>query len=67
MFQVGYDTINSSEDHILKQDMPPALVRVEESSMFLIQASDLLRIDPFSGPARKKLIEGSRGRSIYMF
>ncbi|XP_041366229.1 vinculin-like isoform X3 [Gigantopelta aegis] len=61
LVRVGYDTINSSEDHILKQDMPPALVRVEESSMFLIQASDLLRSDPFSGPARKKLIEGSRG------
>jgi vinculin len=45
----------------LKQDMPPALTRVEEASVLLLQASDMLRADPFSAPARKKLIEGSRG------
>lgn len=61
IFQVGYETINSSEDQILKQDMPPALRRVEESSILLLQASDMLRSDPYSAPARKKLIEGSRG------
>lgn len=60
-FQVGYDTINSSEDKILKQDMPPALNRVEEASVLLLQASQMLRQDPYSAPARKKLIEGSRG------
>lgn len=59
--QVGYETINNSEDAILKQDMPPALNRVEEASILLLQASTLLRQDPFSAPARKKLIEGSRG------
>lgn len=59
--QVGYDTINSSEDQILKQDMPPALHRVEDASVLLLEASDMLRDDPFSAPARKKLIEGSRG------
>ena len=59
--QVGYDTINSSEDEILKQDMPPALNRVEEASILLLQASEMLRADPYSAPARKKLIEGSRG------
>ncbi|XP_052825605.1 vinculin-like isoform X2 [Octopus bimaculoides] len=58
---VGYDTINNSEDQILKQDMPPALSRVEDASILLLQASDMLRGDPFSAPARKKLIEGSRG------
>ncbi|XP_059177880.1 vinculin-like [Physella acuta] len=61
LVRVGYDTINSSEDQILKQDMPPALKRVEESSLYLLDASELLRSDPYSGPARKKLIEGSRG------
>lgn len=59
--QVGYETINNSEDPILKQDMPPALTRVEEASVLLIEASDMLRVDPFSAAARKKLIEGSRG------
>lgn len=62
ILQVGYDTINSSEDQILKQDMPPALNRVEEASLLLLQASEMLRADPYSAPARKKLIEGSRGK-----
>ena len=61
-FQVGYETIHNSEDLILKQDMPPALQRVEEASVLLLQASDMLRVDPYSAPARKKLIEGSRGK-----
>ncbi|XP_055996032.1 vinculin-like isoform X15 [Ostrea edulis] len=61
LVKVGYDTINSSEDQILKQDMPPALNRVEEASLLLLQASEMLRVDPYSAPARKKLIEGSRG------
>jgi len=41
--------------------MPPALTRVEEASVLLIEASDMLRADPYSALARKKLIEGSRG------
>ncbi|XP_060072376.1 vinculin-like isoform X3 [Ylistrum balloti] len=61
LVRVGYETINSSEDQILKQDMPHALRRVEEASLLLLKASELLRTDPFSAPARKKLIEGSRG------
>jgi len=61
LVRVGYETINNSEDAILKQDMPPALNRVEEASLLLLDASHLLRTDPFSAPARKKLIDGSRG------
>lgn len=59
--QVGRDTINSSDDPILRQDMPAALVRVEKSSKLLEEASDMLKQDPFSSPARKRLIEGSGG------
>ncbi|XP_071450429.1 vinculin isoform X4 [Hetaerina americana] len=61
LVKVGRETINSSDDPILKQDMPSALVRVEGASKFLEEASSMLKADPFSGPARKKLIEGSRG------
>ncbi|KAI9589212.1 vinculin [Glossina fuscipes] len=61
LVKVGRDTINSSDDKILRQDMPPALQRVETASQLLEEASDMLRVDPYSGPARKKLIEGSRG------
>lgn len=58
---MGRDTINSSDDPILRQDMPAALVRVEKSSKLLEEASDMLKQDPFSSPARKRLIEGSGG------
>ncbi|KAL5111929.1 Vinculin [Taenia crassiceps] len=41
--------------------MPPALVRVEEASVFLQDAVKLLSRDPSSVIGRKKLIDGSRG------
>nr|XP_049705344.1 vinculin isoform X3 [Helicoverpa armigera] len=61
LVKVGHETIESSEDSVLRHDMPSALHRVETAATLLQQASDMLRADPFSGPARKKLIEGSRG------
>lgn len=61
LVKVGHETIESSEDQMLRQDMPGALHRVETAATLLQQASDMLRSDPYSGPARKKLIEGSRG------
>lgn len=59
--KVGKETINSSDDQILRQDMPAALQRVERASKLLEEASALLKVDPYSQPARKKLIEGARG------
>lgn len=61
LIKVGYETCHSSDDRILQQDMPPALQRVEASSRLLEDACHLLKADPYSGPARKKLIEGARG------
>ncbi|XP_047346058.1 vinculin isoform X8 [Vespa velutina] len=61
LIKVGKETINSSDDALLKQDMPAALQRVEGASRLLEEASAMLKQDPYSGPARKKLIEGSRG------
>lgn len=61
LVKVGKETINSSDDPILRQDMPAALIRVEKSSKLLEEASGMLKHDPFSGPARKRLIEGSGG------
>ncbi|XP_013776382.1 vinculin-like isoform X3 [Limulus polyphemus] len=61
LIKVGRETINSSDDHILRQDMPVALQRVEKASKLLEDASSLLKTDPYSQPARKKLIEGARG------
>lgn len=59
--QVGKETIHSSDDAILKQDMPASLHRVEGAARLLEEASSMLKADPYSGPARRKLIEGSRG------
>ncbi|KAF6041156.1 Vinc [Bugula neritina] len=61
LIQIGYETVNTSDDSILKQDMPPALQRVEEAATSLLEASNMLKEDPFFAPARKKLINGSRG------
>ncbi|XP_015836441.1 vinculin isoform X4 [Tribolium castaneum] len=61
LVKVGRETINSSDDPILRQDMPAALVRVERSSKLLEEASSMLKSDPYSSPARKRLIEGSGG------
>nr|XP_045625415.1 vinculin-like isoform X9 [Procambarus clarkii] len=61
LVKVGRETINSSDDPILKQDMPAALHRVESAAKLLEEASSLLKSDPYSQPARKKLIEGARG------
>jgi len=61
LVKVGRETIQSSDDAILRQDMPAALQRVEIASKLLEEASGMLKQDPFSQPARKKLIEGSRG------
>lgn len=60
LVKVGRETIQSSDDHILKQDMPASLQRVERASRLLEEASKMLKADPYS-PARKKIIEGSRG------
>lgn len=50
--QVGHETIESSDDVVLRADMPGALRRVEGAATLLQQASDMLRADPYSGPAR---------------
>ncbi|XP_043197314.1 vinculin-like isoform X1 [Amphibalanus amphitrite] len=61
LVKVGRETINSSDDPILRQDMPASLVRVEQASRLLEEASSMLKADPYSQPARGKLIDGSRG------
>lgn len=61
LVKVGKETAASSKDQILKQEMPLAFTRVEESSILLVEASQILRHDPYSTTARKKLIDGARG------
>ena len=51
---------NTTEDSILRQDMPIALTKVENAATLLEDASNLSKFDPNSKTARTKLIEGSR-------
>ena len=52
--------VQSTDDGILKQDMPPALHKVENAAKLLEEAATLSHMDPYSSTARQKLIEGSR-------
>ena len=64
LVKVGRETINSSDDQILRQEMPGSLQRVNGASKLLEEACAMLKADPYSQPARKKLIEGARGKRI---
>ncbi|XP_061914223.1 vinculin-like isoform X4 [Entelurus aequoreus] len=61
LVRVGKETVQTTEDQVLKRDMPPAFIKVENSSSKLVQASQMLKTDPYSVPARDYLIDGSRG------
>ncbi|XP_021004345.1 vinculin isoform X2 [Parasteatoda tepidariorum] len=61
LVKVGKETVQSSDDPILRQDMPTALHRLEKASKLLEEASALFAKDPYSQPARKKLIQGAKG------
>lgn len=53
--------MQTTEDQILKRDMPPAFIKVENACTKLVRAAQMLQADPYSVPARDYLIDGSRG------
>ncbi|XP_066519906.1 LOW QUALITY PROTEIN: vinculin b [Hoplias malabaricus] len=61
LVRVGKDTVLTTEDAIMKRDMPPAFIKVENACTKLVQATQMLKSDPYSVPARDYLIDGSRG------
>uniref|UniRef100_UPI00358DDEE6 vinculin isoform X3 n=1 Tax=Myxine glutinosa TaxID=7769 RepID=UPI00358DDEE6 len=61
LVKVGKGTVETTDDALLKHDMPPAFIKVESACGRLVQAVDMLAADPFSGTARDHLIDGSRG------
>uniref|UniRef100_A0A3B1K6W7 Vinculin n=1 Tax=Astyanax mexicanus TaxID=7994 RepID=A0A3B1K6W7_ASTMX len=61
LVRVGKETVQTTEDAIMKRDMPPAFIKVENACTKLVQASQMLKADPYSVPARDYLIDGSRG------
>ncbi|XP_063047731.1 vinculin-like isoform X4 [Engraulis encrasicolus] len=61
LVRVGKETVQTTEDQIMKRDMPSAFIKVENASDKLFQAAQMLKADPYSVPARDHLIDGSRG------
>ncbi|KAG7227971.1 hypothetical protein INR49_005592 [Caranx melampygus] len=61
LVRVGKETVQTTEDQIMKRDMPPAFIKVENACTKLVQAASMLKADPYSVPARDYLIDGSRG------
>uniref|UniRef100_A0A8C1A7P0 Vinculin n=1 Tax=Cyprinus carpio carpio TaxID=630221 RepID=A0A8C1A7P0_CYPCA len=61
LVRVGKETVQTTEDKIMKRDMPPAFIKVENACAKLVEAARMLRTDPYSVPARDYLIDGSRG------
>ena len=58
--KVGREMVTTTEDGILRQDMPLAITKVENAASLLEDASNISKADPYSKTARTKLIEGSR-------
>ncbi|XP_078055705.1 vinculin isoform X1 [Mustelus asterias] len=61
LVRVGKETVQTTEDQVMKRDMPPAFIKVENACTKLIQAAQMLKDNPYAVPARDYLIDGSRG------
>ncbi|XP_052426110.1 vinculin-like isoform X2 [Carassius gibelio] len=61
LVRVGKETVQTTEDPIMRRDMPPAFIKVETACTKLVQAAQMLKADPYSVQARDYLIDGSRG------
>lgn len=61
LIKVGYETCETSEDMILRKEMPPALVRVESACESLLDAASILKVEPKSATGKRSLISGERG------
>ncbi|XP_026873396.2 vinculin a isoform X4 [Electrophorus electricus] len=61
LVRVGKETVQTTEDQMMKRDMPPAFIKVENACGKLVEAARMLKADPYSVPARDYLIDGSRG------
>ena len=61
LVRVGKDTIASSQDSKLKNEMPKSLSVIEKAADLLEQACREMKSDPYSQNGRDRLIAGSRG------
>jgi hypothetical protein len=61
LIRVGYETCATSQDEILRQEMPKALKQVEDACEYLQQAAYELKMEPKSMSGKRSLIAGERG------
>ncbi|CAI8028993.1 Vinculin [Geodia barretti] len=61
LINVGKQTVESSKDELLKKDMPPSFVTVEDACKKLQEAADGLSADQSSQPHHTLLLQGARG------
>ncbi|KAG7275857.1 hypothetical protein CRUP_033270 [Coryphaenoides rupestris] len=71
LVRVGKDTVQTTEDQIMKRDMPPAFIKQTFGPQAAVggdrpvraggRPRPMLKADPYSVPARDYLIDGSRG------
>jgi vinculin len=61
LITVGKQTVESSKDELLKKDMPPSFVTVEDACRALKEAADGLNADQSSQHHHALLLEGARG------
>ena len=61
LIRVGKDTIASSQDSKLKNEMPKSLAVIEQAADLLEKACHEMKSDPYSQSGRDRLIQGSRG------
>ena len=59
--RVGYETCETSDDLVLRSEMPPALNRVESACESLLEAASMLKVDSRSVNGKRNLIAGERG------
>ena len=54
----------NSKDELLKKDMPPAIMAIENATRLLSEAAEGLRQETQSPDDKKKLLDGSRGACV---
>ena len=60
LVKVGHETCSTSNDDLLRMDMPQALERVNQASTMLIDAAHILKSESSSTNGQQMLIQGAR-------
>lgn len=61
LITIGKQTSENSKDELLKKDMPPAIMAIENATRLLSESAEGLRQETQSPEDKKKLLDGSRG------